>query len=99
VVQCCSIEWTVPLVLQENPSRILKYRASTLHLYGWVPFLIWRNVKATVFGNYRLYLQSIVLVSWMVVIHLTGAPHLMTAFNQSHFAYSAVAAHLSATPL
>jgi len=60
------------VVWQENPSRILKYRASTLHLYGWVPFLIWRNVKATVFGNYRLYLQSIVLVSWMVVIHLTG---------------------------
>mmetsp|Transcript_4602 Transcript_4602/g.11151 ORF Transcript_4602/g.11151 Transcript_4602/m.11151 type:complete len:735 (+) Transcript_4602:197-2401(+) len=60
------------VVWQENPSRVLKYRASILHTYGWAPFFIWRNVKATVFGNPRLYLQTSLLLLWMLILHLTG---------------------------
>ena len=30
---------------------MIKYRPSILHAYGWVPGLIWRNLKGTVFRD------------------------------------------------
>ena len=36
---------------QENPRRMIKYRPSILHAYGWIPGLILRNLKGTVFRD------------------------------------------------
>ncbi len=58
--------------MQENPSRVLKYRASHIHRYGWMPFIIWRNLRATVFSNSFMHFQSIVLCLWTLLLHLTG---------------------------
>lgn len=60
------------IVWQENPDRILKYRANHLHYYGWIPFVMFRNIKATVFSDVYIHFQTVVLVSWVAVLHLTG---------------------------
>lgn len=60
------------ILWQQNPDRVLKYRPSHLHYYGWIPFGIFRNVKATVFSEVYLHVQTLVLLSWMGVIHWTG---------------------------
>eukprot|EP00210_Caulerpa_lentillifera_P004673 g4458.t1 len=60
------------ILWQQNPDRVLKYRPSHLHYYGWIPFGIFRNVKATVFSEVYLHVQTVVLLLWMGLIHWTG---------------------------
>eukprot|EP01023_Acetabularia_acetabulum_P036308 TRINITY_DN342_c0_g1_i2.p1 TRINITY_DN342_c0_g1~~TRINITY_DN342_c0_g1_i2.p1 ORF type:complete len:517 (-),score=80.40 TRINITY_DN342_c0_g1_i2:1593-3035(-) len=57
---------------QQNPHRMLKYRPSHLHAYGWVPFFNIHNMSATVFSSTTLLIQSVLLVAWMVFLHTTG---------------------------
>lgn len=63
---------TRDIVWQENPPRILKYRANHLHYYGWIPLLMLRNIKATVFSDVYIHLQTIALVSWVAILHFSG---------------------------
>lgn len=60
--------------LQENPARVLAYKPSTVHQYGWIPLNPFnaRNVKATVFSSSLLNIQSVILVSWAAFLHGTG---------------------------
>lgn len=53
---------------------MLAYSASAVHRYGWIPLnpLNWRNVKATVFGSCWIHFQSLLLLTWTLVMHLTG---------------------------
>ncbi|GMH38667.1 hypothetical protein BSKO_06551 [Bryopsis sp. KO-2023] len=60
------------MIWQENPDRVLSYRPSHLHYYGWIPFFIRRNIKATVFANQKLHLQTLCLLLWVALIHATG---------------------------
>lgn len=61
-------------VVQEKPARVLAYKASAVHQYGWIPLnpFKWRNVKATVFSSVLLNVQTVVLVGWALIIHTTG---------------------------
>lgn len=59
-------------VWQKSPDRLLKYRPHELHYYGWIPFLILRNVKATVFSDIYLYVQVGVLLTYVGLLHATG---------------------------
>jgi hypothetical protein len=60
--------------LQENPARVLAYKASAVHQYGWIPLnpFCWRNIKATVFSSALLNIQTAALILWALVLHLTG---------------------------
>lgn len=60
------------IVWQEYPARILKYRGTNLHYYGWIPFLIFRNIKATVFSEIYIHIQTIILLTWVALLHLNG---------------------------
>lgn len=60
------------IVWQKGPDRLLKYRPNELHYYGWIPFLILRNVKATVFSDVYLYVQVGVLLLYVGLLHATG---------------------------
>lgn len=60
------------MLWQEEPDRILKYKAYHLHYYGWNPLLVPRNFKAMVLSDVYLQLQGLVLVGWMVALHTTG---------------------------
>lgn len=61
-------------LLQENPARVLAYKASSVHQYGWIPLnpFHWRNIKATVFSSALLNLQSAALCLWALLLHTTG---------------------------
>jgi hypothetical protein len=60
--------------IQEDPPRVLAYKASAIHQYGWIPLnpFNWRNVKATVFGSWVIHAQSLALIAWTAFIHVTG---------------------------
>lgn len=60
--------------MQEKPARVLAYKASAVHQYGWIPLNIfnWRTVKATVFSSVLLNIQTVCLVAWALLIHTTG---------------------------
>ena len=60
------------ILWQHHPDRVLKYRPAHLHYYGWIPFAILRNWKATVFSEVYLHVQNLLLLSWMAAIHITG---------------------------
>ncbi|GMH33655.1 hypothetical protein BSKO_01489 [Bryopsis sp. KO-2023] len=60
------------IVWQKEPDKLLKYRPFLLHYYGWVPFLILRNVKATVFSDLYLHIQTTLLLVVTATFHLTG---------------------------
>jgi len=57
---------------QEHPSRLLKYRPSHLHDYGYIPFLIPRNLKATVMARPWLHMQTLILLGLCAAVHQTG---------------------------
>eukprot|EP01023_Acetabularia_acetabulum_P066078 TRINITY_DN8853_c0_g1_i3.p1 TRINITY_DN8853_c0_g1~~TRINITY_DN8853_c0_g1_i3.p1 ORF type:complete len:379 (-),score=37.06 TRINITY_DN8853_c0_g1_i3:49-1185(-) len=59
-------------VWQQQPPRLIKYRPGHLHAYGWIPFINMRNLSATVFGSTTLHVQSLVLIGWTLLLHLTG---------------------------
>jgi len=59
-------------VWQEDPERMLKYRPSILHAYGWLPGLIWRNMKGTVFADKYLFLQVVSMCLWVAFIEATA---------------------------
>lgn len=59
-------------VWQDDPARIVKYRPSILHAYGWLPGIIWRNWKATVFSDLYLVGQIVFMCLWCLVIELTA---------------------------
>ena len=59
-------------VWQQDPQRIVKYRPSILHAYGWLPFIIWRNMKATVFADLYLVAQVLFMCFWCLFIELTA---------------------------
>jgi hypothetical protein len=60
--------------VQEDPPRLLAYKASAIHRYGWIPLnpLNWRNVRATVFRSGNIHVQTALLVAWTAIIHATG---------------------------
>ena len=66
------LEYGHDILWQKNPDRILKYRPSHLHYYGWLPLAVWRNWKATVFSEVYLHVQTLLLVTWVALLHLTG---------------------------
>lgn len=66
------IRKTRDIIWQENPDRILKYKANHLHYYGWIPLLMIKNVKATVFSDVYIHFQTFALVSWAALLQLTG---------------------------
>jgi hypothetical protein len=59
-------------VWQEDPQRMVKYRPSILHAYGWVPGLIWRNMKGTVFADGYLAFQVISMSLWVAFLEATA---------------------------
>jgi len=59
-------------VWQDDPARIVKYRPSILHAYGWLPGIIWRNWKATVFSDLYLVGQIVFMCLWCLLIELTA---------------------------
>lgn len=67
-----TVRRTRDIVWQENPDRVLKYRANHLHYYGWIPLLMLRNIKATVFSDVYIHLQTIALISYVAILHSTG---------------------------
>ncbi|GMH37834.1 hypothetical protein BSKO_05707 [Bryopsis sp. KO-2023] len=67
-----TVKPTRDVLWQENPDRILKYRAHNLHYYGWIPFVNWRNLKGTIFSDVYLHLQTAVLLAWVGLLHGTG---------------------------
>lgn len=63
---------------QAEPPRVLMYDPRATHAYGWVPFLLVRNVRATVLADPALHLQTAALCGWAAIIHATGGlgvPH------------------------
>eukprot|EP01025_Chloroclados_australasicus_P052023 TRINITY_DN6056_c2_g1_i2.p1 TRINITY_DN6056_c2_g1~~TRINITY_DN6056_c2_g1_i2.p1 ORF type:complete len:752 (-),score=53.24 TRINITY_DN6056_c2_g1_i2:277-2532(-) len=60
------------MVWQDNPARVLKYRPSSLHHYGWFPLFSLQNIQATVFSDPFLHFQTGILIAIMLAIHLTG---------------------------
>lgn len=59
-------------VWQEDPLRMVKYRPSILHAYGWMPGLIWRNMKGTVFADGYLAFQVIGTCMWVAFLEATA---------------------------
>ena len=59
-------------VWQSDPPRMLRYRPTVLHSYGWIPGLIPRNFKGTVLRDPHLCAQIFVLWMWMLFIRNTG---------------------------
>ena len=59
-------------VWQEDPLRMVKYRPSILHAYGWLPGIIWRNMKGTVFADGYLAFQVISMSIWVLFIEATA---------------------------
>jgi hypothetical protein len=59
-------------VWQEDPERMVKYRPSILHAYGWLPGLIWRNMKGTVFADKYLFFQVASMCAWVAFIEATA---------------------------
>ena len=59
-------------VWQEDPQRMVKYRPSILHAYGWLPGLIWRNMKGTVFADRYLAFQVLSLTLWVAFLEATA---------------------------
>eukprot|EP01025_Chloroclados_australasicus_P019886 TRINITY_DN2091_c0_g1_i1.p1 TRINITY_DN2091_c0_g1~~TRINITY_DN2091_c0_g1_i1.p1 ORF type:complete len:493 (-),score=39.96 TRINITY_DN2091_c0_g1_i1:2243-3721(-) len=60
-------------VWQLQPPRLIKYRPSHLHAYGWVPILGGlRNLPATVFNSKTMHIQALLLLGWMGALHWTG---------------------------
>ena len=59
-------------VWQEDPERMVKYRPSILHAYGWLPGLVWRNMKGTVFADKYLFLQVVSMCLWVAFIEATA---------------------------
>ena len=53
---------------------MLAYKSSSVHRYGWIPLnpFNWRNVRATVFSSGLIHFQTLLLVLWVLIIHLTG---------------------------
>lgn len=60
-------------VWQEDPERMVKYRPSILHAYGWMPGLLWRNMKGTVFADGYLIFQVATMSLWVGFIEATAA--------------------------
>lgn len=59
-------------VWQEDPERMVKYRPSIVHAYGWLPGLIWRNMKGTVFADKYLAFQVLSMCAWVFFIEATA---------------------------
>lgn len=59
-------------VWQLEPPRMLRYRPSVLHSYGWVPGLIPRNLKGMVLSDRWLLLITLAQWLWMYFIANTG---------------------------
>lgn len=51
---------------------MLSYQPYIVHQYGWMPFLVWRNIKATVFGSWSLHIQAAALLAWTALLHNTS---------------------------
>jgi hypothetical protein len=68
----CRIHRTSDVLWQDNPARVLKYRSSHLHYWGYIPGLIPRNLRATIFNNIYLHIQTLVLLGWCFTCHMTG---------------------------
>lgn len=70
-------------VWQSDPPRMLRYKPAVLHSWGWVPGLIPRNFKGTVFRDPHVWTQIAGLWTWMLLIRATGlfaAPRDIKAF-------------------
>jgi len=59
-------------VWQEDPLRMVKYRPSILHAYGWMPGIIWRNMKGTVFADGYLAFQVLSMSLWVLFLEATA---------------------------
>ncbi|CAG9463547.1 unnamed protein product [Pedinophyceae sp. YPF-701] len=72
VILGAKVERRRDVLWQTHPNRLLKYRSSHLHEYGYIPFLVPRNMKATIMSRPWLHFQTLLLCGLCGVIHGTG---------------------------
>ena len=78
-----AVATTVDGLWQVRPPRLLEYEPRALHTIGWLPRPTRRALAATVFADRRLHSQTLALVLWTLLLHLTGLG--VPAAHRAHF--------------